>query len=111
MTPAPTLASQITARYTRSTVGGAREARAVVRVPGSTSNLGAGFDCIGAAVDRCLTASVVVQTEPDATTTVHVAARSPRAGRHAGRGLDRRRAARGMQGSEAPERRARCACA
>ncbi|HTL84944.1 MAG TPA: homoserine kinase, partial [Acidimicrobiia bacterium] len=45
-------------------------ARAVVRVPGSTANLGAGFDCIGAAVDRWLTASVVVQTEPHATTTV-----------------------------------------
>jgi homoserine kinase len=42
----------------------------VVRVPASTSNLGAGFDCIGAAVDRWLTASVVVQTEPHATTTV-----------------------------------------
>ncbi|HEV7994591.1 MAG TPA: homoserine kinase [Gemmatimonadaceae bacterium] len=44
--------------------------RAVVRVPASTSNLGAGFDCIGAAVDRWLTASVVVLTEPQATTTV-----------------------------------------
>jgi homoserine kinase len=44
--------------------------RAVVRVPASTSNLGAGADCIGAAVDRWLTASVVVQTEPHATTTV-----------------------------------------
>ena len=42
----------------------------MVRVPASTSNLGAGFDCIGAAVDRWLTASVVVQTEPDATTQV-----------------------------------------
>jgi len=42
----------------------------VVRVPGSTSNLGAGFDCVGAAVDRWLTASVVVQTEPGATTVV-----------------------------------------
>jgi homoserine kinase len=30
----------------------------VVRVPGSTSNLGAGFDCIGMAVDRWLTVSV-----------------------------------------------------
>ena len=45
-------------------------ARAVVRVPGSTANLGAGFDCVGAAVDRCLTASVVVQREPDATTHI-----------------------------------------
>jgi homoserine kinase len=39
-------------------------------VPASTSNLGAGLDCIGAAVDRWLTASVVVHMEPDATTTV-----------------------------------------
>ena len=30
----------------------------VVRVPGSTSNLGAGFDCIGMAVDRWLTVTV-----------------------------------------------------
>src|SRR4029077_9848554 len=32
-------------------------ARVTVRVPGSTSNLGAGFDCVGVAVDRwlCLT--------------------------------------------------------
>lgn len=33
--------------------------RAKVRVPGSTSNLGAGFDCIGFAVDRWLTATAV----------------------------------------------------
>lgn len=38
--------------------------RAVVRVPASTSNLGAGFDCVGVAVDRWLTATVVA--EPDA---------------------------------------------
>jgi len=44
--------------------------RAVVRVPGSTANLGAGFDCVGAAVDRCLTASVVVQPDPDAGTQI-----------------------------------------
>ena len=44
--------------------------RAVVRVPGSTSNLGSGFDCIGAAVDRWLTASVVVLTEPGAETVI-----------------------------------------
>lgn len=36
----------------------ARTAR--VRVPASTSNLGAGFDCIGVAVDRWLTASVQI---------------------------------------------------
>ncbi len=44
--------------------------RAVVRVPASTANLGAGFDCVGAAVDRCLTASVVVQPEPEKGTTI-----------------------------------------
>ena len=42
----------------------------MVRVPGSTANLGAGFDCVGAAVDRWLTASVVTQPEPDATTVI-----------------------------------------
>ena len=44
--------------------------RAVVRVPASTSNFGAGVDCIGAAVDRWLIASVIVHREPHATTTV-----------------------------------------
>jgi homoserine kinase len=44
--------------------------RAVVRVPGSAANLGAGFDCVGAAVDRWLTASVVVQPESEATTVI-----------------------------------------
>jgi len=34
--------------------------KARVRVPASTSNLGAGFDCIGVAVDRWLNASVEV---------------------------------------------------
>ena len=34
--------------------------RASVRVPASTSNLGAGFDCVGLAVDRWLTASATV---------------------------------------------------
>jgi homoserine kinase len=34
----------------------ARALRCTVRVPASTSNLGAGFDCVGAAVDRWLTA-------------------------------------------------------
>ena len=42
----------------------------MVRVPASTSNLGAGVENIGAAVDRWLTASVIVQREPHATTTV-----------------------------------------
>jgi homoserine kinase len=34
--------------------------RASVRVPASTSNLGGGFDCVGMAVDRWLTASVII---------------------------------------------------
>jgi homoserine kinase len=37
--------------------------RAVVRVPASTSNLGAGFDCVGVAVDRWL--SVTAAIEPN----------------------------------------------
>lgn len=41
----------------------------MVRVPASTSNLGAGFDCIGVAVDRWLTASVSLHPDPDALTT------------------------------------------
>lgn len=36
-----------------------------VRVPASTSNLGAGFDCVGVAVDRWLTASVVIDENGD----------------------------------------------
>lgn len=35
--------------------------KATVRVPASTSNLGGGFDCLGVAVDRWLTASVVAR--------------------------------------------------
>lgn len=34
--------------------------QATVRVPASTSNLGGGFDCVGMAVDRWLTASVTI---------------------------------------------------
>jgi homoserine kinase len=34
-----------------------------VRVPASTSNLGAGFDCVGVAVDRWLTASVLASDD------------------------------------------------
>jgi homoserine kinase len=37
--------------------------RATVSVPASTSNLGSGFDCVGMAVDRWLTASVKVGDE------------------------------------------------
>ena len=43
---------------------------ASVRVPATSANLGAGFDCIGFAVDRWLTASVVVDDEP-ATSGAH----------------------------------------
>ena len=45
----------------------AQSGKARVRVPASTSNLGAGFDCIGVAVDRWLTASVSVNDADDAT--------------------------------------------
>ncbi len=37
-----------------------RSMKARVKVPASTSNLGAGFDCVGVAVDRWLSASVEV---------------------------------------------------
>lgn len=37
---------------------------AQVRVPASCSNLGAGFDCVGFAVDRWLTASVIANDGP-----------------------------------------------
>lgn len=43
-------------------------ASVTVRVPGSTSNLGAGFDCVGVAVDRWL--RVTATTGPGAGTTV-----------------------------------------
>jgi homoserine kinase len=38
--------------------------RAIVRVPASTSNVGAGFDCVGVAIDRWLEVSAAI--EPDA---------------------------------------------
>jgi len=41
-------------------------ARATVHVPASTSNLGSGFDCIGMAVDRWLSASVVIDAAANA---------------------------------------------
>ena len=43
--------------------------KASVRVPGTSANLGAGFDCIGMAVDRWLTASVDVDSG-DAPVTI-----------------------------------------
>jgi homoserine kinase len=42
--------------------------KARVRVPASTSNLGAGFDCVGVAVDRWLSASVAVSDYEAAVT-------------------------------------------
>lgn len=44
--------------------------RATVHVPGSTSNLGSGFDCVGMAVDRWLTASVVIDAALSGVTMV-----------------------------------------
>jgi len=41
-----------------------------VRVPATSSNLGAGFDCIGIAVDRWLTASATLR-ERDSGVTIH----------------------------------------
>lgn len=38
-----------------------------MRVPASTSNLGAGFDCVGVAVDRWLTVQAAVSTEEHTT--------------------------------------------
>ena len=46
----------------------AKTRTARVRVPASTSNLGAGFDCVGVAVDRWLTASVKVDESCPAVT-------------------------------------------
>ena len=45
-------------------------ARATVHVPGSTSNLGSGFDCVGMAVDRWLTASIVIDESRSGVTMV-----------------------------------------
>ena len=42
-------------------------ARVTVRVPGSTSNLGAGFDCVGVAVDRWLCVTVTTGSGAAAT--------------------------------------------
>src|SRR3989442_5070718 len=39
-------------------------ASVTVRVPGSTSNLGAGFDCIGVAVERWLTLTARAAEQP-----------------------------------------------
>lgn len=49
--------------------------RASVRVPASSANLGAGFDCIGIAVDRWLTASVEADDEPGSNQTAVVISR------------------------------------
>ena len=44
-------------------MSGVSSLKAHVRVPASTSNLGSGFDCVGVAVDRWLTASVVASED------------------------------------------------
>jgi homoserine kinase len=47
-----------------------RRADATVRVPGSTSNLGGGFDCVGVAIDRWLTVYAPgSESEPEAAGT------------------------------------------
>lgn len=46
-------------------------ARCTVRVPASTSNLGAGFDCVGVAVDRWLTVHVTLGGDARATVDRH----------------------------------------
>jgi len=45
-------------------------ARVTVRVPGSTSNLGAGFDSVGVAVDRWLAVTVTVTEKSSAAPTL-----------------------------------------
>ena len=45
--------------------------RAVVRVPASTSNLGAGFDCVGVAVDRWLTVTAALEPDVDEPLRLH----------------------------------------
>src|SRR5439155_137397 len=45
-------------------------ARVTVRVPGSTSNLGAGFDCVGVAVDRWLRVTATTGGGSGANTTL-----------------------------------------
>lgn len=44
--------------------------RTVVRVPASTSNLGAGFDCIGVAIDRWLTLTAYIDPNAEDPVTV-----------------------------------------
>ena len=46
-------------------MSGTRSGKPRVKVPASTSNLGGGFDCIGVAVDRWLTASVMTSEAGD----------------------------------------------
>jgi homoserine kinase len=46
-----------------------------VRVPSSSSNLGAGFDCLGLALSRYLTAEFVPAEDPAAAGMLHVARR------------------------------------
>jgi len=43
-----------------------------VRVPGSTSNVGAGFDCVGIAIDRRLSATFRLESAPRGGTPVRI---------------------------------------
>ena len=45
-------------------------ASVTVRVPGSTSNLGAGFDCVGVAVDRWLTLTARLTSSASAAVAI-----------------------------------------
>lgn len=59
--------------------------RSTVRVPASTSNLGAGFDCVGVAVDLWLTASVTLTQDDVAhTTEADIHRNTPPAIQHSG---------------------------
>lgn len=53
------------ALFDPGTAAPANRGEVVVRVPGSTSNLGAGFDCVGMAVDRWLEARVGATSRDD----------------------------------------------
>lgn len=56
----------------RTSASAARASGCVVRVPASTSNLGAGFDCVGVAIDLWLTVRATLAPDaPPATVRVH----------------------------------------
>lgn len=53
-----------TAARARTRSAGAHATGCIVRVPASTSNLGAGFDCVGAAIDLWLTVRATLAPDP-----------------------------------------------